>query len=1603
MDAQEQEPPQWANALLARIDYLDNVIRGIQNIPGNQTADSTPTATTTMEAQLSGKPTKHLGSLATYDGNREELESWISQAEAKLQVDYGECSEATRFFMVHNQLRGEASRQLQPWVQAVVNTQHMTAQGLIGQLRLSFGDPHSKEKAQRKLHKLKQTNRSFTEYFTEFRKLILEAGGSNWPDEIKKSYLEAGLSLELQQCMIGKRTGNESFEDYCNELKQASDQLEAFNLRNKNRNAWQNNPKPNALRGAIEEVMDWEPTTRSQQSQGRRAKWVSKEILEYRKNTGLCLRCGNAWHRVLNCPLLPPQRPVTLKANVNAMKAAPEDLSGLGVEPDNKDGDESGKRVALARSRRQGQQLLGQNKSLASAGKQCIIDQWREFHPKMECPLFYTTTFINDTDTATTLVDDGSQSYAQISERLAKKLSLPLLETAPRILGGVIDGPTTTICHVTHFSLDIGGVKLPRMFAYVVPNQHEELILGRPWLKDNDVTLVAKEDKLHFGRYDLDLYSNQVLEKKGFKELTQVMASTYNGIARRAKRQGQQHLRCFAASLADIDKALKPKPKVTRAEVLASLPREYQEYIDAFDPDKIASLPPHRPGIDIEIQLEKDAEGKDKEVPWGPLYGMSRDELLVLRKELTSYLDKDYIQASKSPAGAPVLFARKPGGGLRFCIDYRGLNAITRKDRYPLPLIRETLGALGRAKWLTKLDVSSAFHRIRIAKGEEWKTAFRTRYGLYEWKVCPFGLANAPATFQRYINWALRDYLDDFCSAYVDDILIFTSGSLQDHRDKVKKVLVRLSQHGLPLDIKKCEFETKATKYLGYVIEVGKGIRMDPDKTKAIREWDAPETVKGVRSFLGFCNYYRLFIKDYATTAMPLNNLTRKGVNFQWTDQENNAFIALKAKFEQDQVLANYDPDRETRLEPDASGWATGGVLSQKDEISGWRPIAFFSAKHNPAECNYDIHDKELLAIVKCMKEWHSELRGLSRPFEILTDHKNLEPFTVKKTLTERQVRWSEFLSQFNFQLSHRPGKDATVPDALSRREQDVPQDQDDSRLVERQRVVLPPTLWANPSQVESLGNATQQTMALSPGPFEDDNHLRPLWDQAKQDYKAWNAYITARDAVANGERMFPKDLELRLTIGDCEVKNNLLYYRERLWLPAFEPLTTGIIQRVHDSFLGGHPGRDTTISLLGRQFFWPGMNQQVRQFIRNCHVCGRSTIWRNKKKGLLRPLPLANRMWSEISVDFVTDLPRGSLSRATVLLVITDRFSKGTILIPVPPGCWDAEGFARLFLERYVPYHWLPRAITSDRGVQFVNKFWSRLCELLKIERRLSTAYHPETDGATERRNQEVETFLRTFTAYYQNDWDQLLPMAQISLDNKPATSTGVSPFFLSHGYDATEIVLPEDLKTPNPQGTPQSRANAVVEKLTDARDFAESALAAAQQTQEHYANRAREAMPQLQVGDKVWLNLKNIRTERLSKKLDWIHAQYTITRTFEGNPYFYELDVPKGIHKKFHVSLLRLAATDPLPSQVQDDFQPPPVTIEGQDDEYGVEKILRCRTRRIGRGSRREALVKWIGYAEPDWQPLQNLQDTIALDHFEEQYGDAQTHDGPTGEGGG
>jgi hypothetical protein len=348
--------------------------------------------------------------------------------------------------------------------------------------------------------------------------------------------------------------------------------------------------------------------------------------------------------------------------------------------------------------------------------------------------------------------------------------------------------------------------------------------------------------------------------------------------------------------------------------------------------------------------------------PFGPIYPLSKTKLEALRKWLDENMAKGFIQASSSPARAPILFVKKGDSSLRLCIDYRGLNEGTIQNRYPLPLLHETLLHLQKAKYYTKLDICGAYNLVRMAKGEEWKMAFRTRYGLFESLVMPFGLTNAPASFQHFINDVLQPYLDVFVTAYLDDILIY-SDNLDDHHTHIRKVLQALSNTDLHLKPEKCEFHCQEVKYLGFIISMS-GTKMDPAKVTTIQEWPTPKNVKDVQSFLGFTNFYRHFIKSYSSIMAPLTHLTRKDTKFIWDTTCIDSFAALKYAFMTAPILRYFDYDHEAIVETDALDYVSAGILSQYDDEGILHLVTFFSKKHSPAEYNYEIYDKELMAII---------------------------------------------------------------------------------------------------------------------------------------------------------------------------------------------------------------------------------------------------------------------------------------------------------------------------------------------------------------------------------------------------------------------------------------------------------------------------------------------------------------------------------------------------------------------------------------------------------------------------------------------------------------
>ena len=1053
------------------------------------------------------------------------------------------------------------------------------------------------------------------------------------------------------------------------------------------------------------------------------------------------------------------------------------------------------------------------------------------------------------------------------------------------------------------------------------------------------------------------------------------------------------------------------------------LPPRYHEFLDVFSRKDADTLPPHR-SYDHAIELKDGLQP-----PSSALYGMSRDEILELRRYLDENLSKGFIRASRSHAASPVLFVKKPGGGLRFCVDYRGLNAITVKNRYPLPLISETLNRLSRAKVFTKLDIISAFNRLRIREGDEELTAFRTRFGLFEYLVMPFGLCNGPASFQHYINDTLREFLDETCTAYLDDILIYSDVE-EEHEIHVKRILQKLREAGLQADITKCDFHAKEVTYLGLIVTT-EGIKMDPKKVDTILNWPQLVNVKDVQSFLGFANFYRRFIYGFSKLAAPLTALTKKGTIFEWNNRCQIAFDALKKAFTSDVILIHFDADRKIVVETDASDYVSGGVLSQYNSEGILRPVAYFSKKHNPAECNYEIYDKELMAIVRAFEEWRPELEGSALPIEVISDHKALEYFASSKELSRRQARWSEFLSRFDFKITYRPGKDGGKPDALTRRSGDLPKEGDGSdprhqyqhqTVLKRKNLapevltdynhslslntttlasvpVTPVTLVANPDifvQPFQLHLAPIRTTPVDneietdPEPETDPTSLEPELDgdqpidpnedpQDTPTHQLW-------DAASQADQFAPRVLEMLrsgeryhsgISLAECEDRDGTLYFRGKRYVPNSNKLRLRLVQLAHDSVAGGHPGRTKCYELVSRAYWWPNIYATIQRFVRNCHTCRRSKPSRQRTQGWLRPLPPPQRRWRDISMDYVGPLPPCTFMGITYryILVFVDRLTKMRHLVPTTS--MEVDEACDVFYQNVWKHHGLPDIVVSDRGSQFRSEFWKALCKRLRIDQRMSTGYHPQTDGQTERFNAVMEHYLRAYVNYMQDDWVKWLPGAEFSSNNTDSSSTLASPFLANYGqhprvgFEPAEP-LPQDL-------TAQARAQLIaadefVTRMETLNDHLRDEMLIAQAIFESSANQRRRPCPIYLVDDKVWLNARNLNTARPSVKLDDHNVSpFRVSKVFD-NPLVIQLDLPHSmkVHPVFHASLLQLAADDPLPGQVQP-VRDPVIAGDGQREWY-VNGILNSKYDRRHSPALLKYYVDWEGHVAT-WEPFQYL----------------------------
>jgi hypothetical protein len=1116
------------------------------------------------------------------------------------------------------------------------------------------------------------------------------------------------------------------------------------------------------------------------------------------------------------------------------------------------------------------------------------------------------------------LVDSGATDNF-MHPAFAKRMGLGLQElpTPKKIFN--IDNTSNKSGMITHFldlNVQTNGINKEMRFL-VTDIGHEEILLGYPWL-------ATFEPKFQWRSAVIDERVLPILissiNPRRIKQQPVIAA----GLSEETKQSivRQLETECHVRSVA-TDLAIEAGAEQHEA----ALPEEYKEFARLFSDEAADRFPPAREW-DHAIDLKPGApDALDCKV-----YPMTRDEDTALEKFLDEMVAKGYIRPSKSPYASPFFFVKKKDGKLRPVQDYRRLNSHTVRNQYPLPLIAQLISDLSGAWIFSKVDVRQGYNNVRIKKGDEWKAAFKTKFGHWEPLVMFFGLTNSPSTFQEMMNVIYKEVIEKHAAKgtiiriYMDDIAIATSGTRQDHIDAVRDVLRVAEQHDLYFKLSKCTFHASSIDYLGVIIEKGM-TRMDPVKIAGIKNWPTPIKVKDVRSFLGFCNFYRPFIRGFAHLARPLNELTRKDAEWSWQDRQQKAFEELKRRVTTEPVLAHPILTDPFELEVDASGFAMGAVLLQKKEDGKKHPIAYYSKTLSAAERNYDVYDLELLAIVNALDHWRPYLAGSPHKIIIYSDHQNLLYWKEPHKISRRVAREVLMLSEYNFEIRHIKGTSNGRADALSRRP-DYDQGHEDNQNI----TVLPQQVFVRAMEV--LPDIRSQ----------EESVLKPWIDphQLKQHQGVW--YKNERQVVT----------------GDIKDKRH-------------------IIQSHHDTPVHGHPGISKTIQLTERLYWWPKMRLDITEYVKGCAECQRHKVNTRPTKAPLQPIypKLEAAPFETVALDFIVKLPV-SQGYDSILTITDQGCTKAAIFIPCNEDI-TAEETAALYIKHVFAHFGLPTKIISDRDPRFMSKFIQAACKVTGINHAPSTAYHPRTDGQSERSNQWLETAIRFITDQKQRNWAPYLPIAQFAHNNWPSDTTRKSPFFLLMGFNPRADWVHAT--------SPIPRVTLRLEQLKEARIQARDAMIKAQQSWVKHRD-----TPKYKEGDQVWLDGKNLRINQPTAKLaPRRHGPFKIIQVMSAVNYRLELPTQWSIHPVFHIDLLTPYRETTMHGP--NFTRPTPELIDGEE-EYSVEKIL--DSRRFGRRRRLQYLVKWEGYPDSDnmWVDKDDVFAEDKVREFKASNPEAETH---------
>ena len=757
-----------------------------------------------------------------------------------------------------------------------------------------------------------------------------------------------------------------------------------------------------------------------------------------------------------------------------------------------------------------------------------------------------------------------------------------------------------------------------------------------------------------------------------------------------------------------------------------------------------------------------------------------------IQRQVDDLKDRGVIEPSDSPWAANVVLVNKKDGTKRFCVDYRKLNAVTIKDAYPVPRIDETFDALKGAKWFTTLDLASGYWQVTLDEDASQKSTFVVRNGLFRWKCMPFGLCNAPATFERLMEKVMAGLQWEILLIYLDDVIVFGQ-TVTETVERLRVVLDRLRNAGLKLKPSKCHLFKRAVTYLGHIVS-SEGVATDPNKVQAVAEWPIPKCVKDVRSFLGLASYYRKFIRGFAEIASPLHALTEKSREFVWTESCQRAFDELKGRLLTAPILSYPIPEENFILDTDASGEGIGAVLSQVQD-GAERVVAYASRKLSKPERNYCVTRRELLAVVVHLKKFKQYLYG--QKVTVRTDHAALRWLLNFKNPEGQLARWMEVISEYDFVIEHRPGKKHANADGLSRqqckqcgREEAVSNDTTgDMSEGHPQRVeflvrgvVAQPSLSGDKIRKAQLEDDTMNWVIRS----KEEGKIRPEWKTVSHWSAANKSYWSQWDQL--------------------EVREGLLYKRwesddgtsVRMLLVLPNEFRKEILGELHGGQLSGHLGVSKTLAKVKYKYFWPGMSADVRSFLRVCDLCAKRKSPAKKRLAPLQQYRVGVPL-ERVAIDLLGPLPKTDSGNQWIL-VVGDYCTKWMEAYALPDA--TASTVALKLVNEFVCRFGVPQELHSDQGTNFESGVFREMCRILGITKTRTTAYNPKSDGMVERFNKTLVNMVSVMLdpIRRQRDWDEFLPYATFAYRCTPHDSVGESPNMMMLGR---EVSIPIDLVT--------------------------------------------------------------------------------------------------------------------------------------------------------------------------------------------------------------